>query len=103
MALWRSLECRLLWKTLPESLPGSEAQSFFRSHGLRQVLLGFEVLEVVDDELRAWSPSEHFAAVIDLRYSAKGAWIPQSVFNRPIRQVCVLARGMNHNARGQPI
>ena len=81
MALRRSLECRLLWKTLPESLPGSEAQSFFRSHGLRQVLLGFEVLEVVDDELRAWSPSEHFAAVIDLR-SAKGAWIPQSVFNR---------------------
>jgi hypothetical protein len=68
-----------------------------------RVFLGFEVLEVVEDELRAWSPSEHYAAVIDLQYSAKVAWIAQSVFNRPIRQVCVLARGMNHNAREQPV
>jgi hypothetical protein len=76
---------------------------FFGATVYDRVFLGFEVLEVVDDELRAWSPSEHFAAVIDLRYSAKVAWIAQSVFNRPIRQVCVLARGMNHNAREQPI
>jgi hypothetical protein len=66
------------------------------------VFLGFEVLEVADDELRTWSPSEHNAAVIDLQYSAKFAWIAQSVFNRPIRQVCVLTRGMNHTLANNP-
>ena len=76
---------------------------FFGARVYDGVFLGFEVLEVVDDELRAWSPSEHYAAVIDLQHSAKVAWIAQSVFNRPIRQVRVLARGMSHNACEQPV
>src|SRR5664279_1133221 len=33
------------------------------------IFSGFEVLEVVDGELRAWAPSEHQAAVIDVHYS----------------------------------
>jgi hypothetical protein len=55
-----------------------------------RVFLGFEVLEVVNDELRAWALSEHQAAVIDVRYSGKVAWIAQTVFNRPVRRVSVL-------------
>jgi hypothetical protein len=64
--------------------------------------LGFEVLEVVDDELRAWAPSEHRAAVIDVRYCDKVAWIAQTVFNRPIRRISVLLRGMKHGTCEQP-
>jgi len=41
--------------------------------------------------------------VIDLQYSKKVAWIAQTLFNRPVRQVRVLARGMSHNAREQPV
>ena len=40
---------------------------FFGAKVYDRIFLGFEVLEVVNDELRAWSPSEHCAAVIDLR------------------------------------
>ena len=76
---------------------------FFGENVYDRVFLGFEVVEVVDDELRAWSPSEHCAAVIDLQYSAKVAWIAQTVFNSPVRQVSVLVRGMSHNARQQPV
>jgi hypothetical protein len=76
---------------------------FFGARVYDRVFLGFEVVEVVGDQLRAWSPSEHCAAVIDLHYSAKVAWIAQSVFHRRVRQVCVLARGMSHNARQQPV
>jgi hypothetical protein len=64
--------------------------------------LGFEVLEVVNDELRAWAPSEHRAAVIDVRYAGRVAWIAQTVFNRPIRRVSVLLRGMKHGTCEQP-
>jgi hypothetical protein len=63
---------------------------------------GFEVLEIVDDELRAWTSSEHRAAVIDVRYSGEVAWIAQTIFNRPIRRVSVLLRGMKHDACEQP-
>ena len=63
---------------------------------------GFEVLEIVHDELRAWASSEHRAAVIDVRYSGEVAWIAQTVFNRPIRRVSVLLRGMKHDACEQP-
>jgi hypothetical protein len=76
---------------------------FFGANVYDRVFLGFEIVEVVGDELRAWSPSEHWAAVIDLHYSAKVAWIAQLVFNRPVRQVRVLARGMSHNASEQPV
>jgi hypothetical protein len=50
------------------------------------LFLGFEVLEVVGDELRAWASTEHRAAVIDVRYSPRVAWIAQTLFNRPIRR-----------------
>jgi hypothetical protein len=67
-----------------------------------RVFLGFEVLEVVNDELRAWALSEHQAAVIDVRYSGKVAWIAQTVFNRPVRRVSVLLRGQKHDVYEQP-
>ncbi len=67
-----------------------------------RVFPGFEVLEVVDGELRAWAPSEHRAAVIDVRYSATVALIAQTVFNHPIRRVSVLLRGMKHGGCEQP-
>jgi hypothetical protein len=67
-----------------------------------RIFLGFEVLEVVKDELRAWSPSEHCAAVIDVQHSGKIAWIAQTVFNRPVRRVNVLLRGMRHESCQQP-
>ena len=66
------------------------------------IFLGFEVLEVVKDELRAWSPSEHCAAVIEVHHSCKVAWIAQSVFNRPVRRINVLLRGMKHDMGEQP-
>lgn len=66
------------------------------------LFLGFEVLEVVGDELRAWASTEHRAAVIDVRYSGRVAWIAQTVFNRPIRRVSVLLRGLRHDTCEQP-
>jgi hypothetical protein len=76
---------------------------FFGANTYDRVFPGFEIVEVVDDELRAWSPSEHCAAVIDLHYSRKVAWIAQTLFNRPVRQVHVLVRGMSHNGSEQPV
>jgi hypothetical protein len=76
---------------------------FFGENIYDRVFLGFEIVEVVDDELRAWSPSEHCAAVIDLHHAKKVAWIAQTLFNRPVRQVRVLARGMSHNGSAQPV
>ena len=76
---------------------------FFGADIYDRLFLGFEVVEVVDDELRAWSPSEHCAAVIDHQLGARVAWIAQGVFNRPIRQVSVLVSGMSHNSREQPV
>jgi hypothetical protein len=65
--------------------------------------LGFEVVEVIKDELRAWSPSEHCAAVIDIQHSGKIARIAQAVFKRPIRRVSVILRGMRHDICEQPV
>jgi len=76
---------------------------FFGANLYDRVFPGFEIVEVVEDQLRAWSPSEQCAAIIDVQYAAKVAWIAQTVFNRPIRQVSVLARGMSHNTREQPV
>ena len=67
-----------------------------------RLFLGFEVLEVVGDELRAWASTEHRAAVIDVRYSQRVAWIAQTVFNRPVRRVNVLLRGLRHDTCEQP-
>jgi hypothetical protein len=64
-----------------------------------RIFLGFEVLEVANDELRAWSPTEHCAAVIDVHYAEKVAWIAQTVFNRPVRRVNVMMRGLRHEPR----
>jgi hypothetical protein len=47
----------------------------FGAHVYDTVFLGFEILEVVKDELRAWSPSEYCAAVIEVRHSGEVAWI----------------------------
>ena len=66
------------------------------------IFLGFEVLEVIKDELRGWSPSEYCAAVIEVHHSGKVAWIAQSVFNRPVRRINVLLRGMKHDMGEQP-
>ena len=66
------------------------------------LFLGFEIMEVAKDELRAWAPSEHRAAVIEVRYSGTVARIAQTVFKRPIRQVTVLLRGMKHDVCEQP-
>ncbi len=75
---------------------------FFGATLYDRVFLGFEVLELVDGELRGWSPSEHRAAVIDVRYSAAVAWIAQTVLNRPVRRVSVLVRGLRHDDCEQP-
>jgi hypothetical protein len=68
-----------------------------------RLFLGFEIVEIAGDELRAWSPSEHRAAVIDLQHGGKIAWIAESLFNRPIRRVSVLVTGLSHNGREQPV
>jgi hypothetical protein len=67
-----------------------------------RVFLGFEILDVVDGELRAWVPSEHRAAVIDVRYSGTVARVAQTVFNRPIHRVSVLLSGLKHDTCEQP-
>jgi hypothetical protein len=67
------------------------------------IFLGFEVLEVVGEELCGWAPTEHLAAVIDVHYAAKVAKAAETVLNRPIRKVDVLVRGMTHHARVQPL
>src|SRR3954467_11337000 len=43
------------------------------------VFAGFEVLEIVGDELRGWATSEYRAAVIDIHFSAELARIAQAV------------------------
>jgi hypothetical protein len=63
-----------------------------------RVFQGFEVLEVVNGELRGCSPSEHRAAVIGVQFSA----IAQTVLNQPVRRVNVPMRGMKHDEREQP-
>lgn len=75
----------------------------FGAYVYDRVFLGFEILEIVEGELRAWSPSEQCAAIIDLHYAGRVAWVAQAVFNRPVRQVCVLPRGLSHDAREQPV
>jgi hypothetical protein len=80
----------------------AKLNSFFGAKLYDRVFLGFEALEIVNDELRGWSPSEHCAAVIDVRYSAQVAWVAQIVLNRPVRRVRVLVRGLRHDDCEQP-
>jgi hypothetical protein len=92
------------FRPTPIEQPALEAQLnlIFGAKVYDRIFLGFEVLEVVKDELRAWSPSEHCAAVIEVQHSGKVAWIAQRVFNRPIRRINVLLRGMKHETCDQP-
>jgi hypothetical protein len=66
------------------------------------VFAGFEVLEIVGDELRGWATSEYRAAVIDIRFSAEVARIAQAVLKRPVRRTSFLLRGMKHETDEQP-
>lgn len=67
-----------------------------------EVFAGFEVLEIVNDELRGWATSEYRAAVIDIHYSAELARIAQAVLKRPVRRTSFLLRGMKHDTDEQP-
>jgi hypothetical protein len=83
----------------------AKAQPYLSSQVYDSIFLGFEVLEVikVKDELRAWSPPEYCAAVIEVQHSGKVAWIAQSVFNRPVRRINVLLRGVKPDMGEQPV
>lgn len=67
------------------------------------VFAGFEVLEIVGDELRGWATSEYRAAVIDLHFSAELARIAQAVLQRPVRRTSFLLRGLKHDTDEQPV
>ena len=66
------------------------------------VFAGFEVLEIVDDELRGWATSEYRAAVIDIHFSAELARIAQAVTGRPVRRTSFVLRGLKHDTEEQP-
>jgi hypothetical protein len=66
------------------------------------VFLGFEVLEVVDDELRGWARSEYCAATIDIHFSAEVARIAQAVLKQRVRRTSFLMRGLKHDTDEQP-
>src|ERR1700694_5399193 len=91
--LWSSRDCRMT------SFRPTKIQQFaieaklnlmFGASVYDRIFLGFEVLEIVDGELRGWAPTEHGAAVIDVHYASKLAWIAETVLKRPIRRVSVL-------------
>lgn len=66
------------------------------------VFAGFEVLEIVDDELRGWATSEYRAAVIDIHFSSEVARIAQAVIGRPVRRTSFVLRGLRHETEAQP-
>lgn len=66
------------------------------------IFAGFEVLEIVGDELRGWATSEYRAAVIDIHFSTELAQIAQAVTGRPVRRTSFLLRGLKHEAEEQP-
>lgn len=66
------------------------------------VFAGFEVLEIVGDELRGWASSEYRAAVIDIHFSADLARIAQGVTRQPVRRTSFLLRGLKHDTDEQP-
>jgi hypothetical protein len=67
-----------------------------------EVFAGFEVLELIGDELRGWAASEYRAAVIDIHFSGEVARIAESVLSRPVRRTSFLLRGMRHDTGEQP-
>jgi hypothetical protein len=66
------------------------------------VFLGFEVLEIVDDELRGWARSEYCAATIDIHFSAVVARAAQAVLKQSVRRTSFLMRGLKHDTDEQP-
>lgn len=66
------------------------------------VFAGFEVLEIVGEELRGWATSEYRAAVIDIHFSAEVARIAQAVLRRPVRRTSFVLRGQKHDTDEQP-
>jgi hypothetical protein len=66
------------------------------------VFLGFELLEIVDDELRGWARSEYCAATIDIHFSAEVARIAQAVLKQRVRRTSFLMRGLKHDTDEQP-
>ena len=67
-----------------------------------EVFVGFEVLEVVGDELRGWATSEYRAAIIDLHFSAQVAQAAAAVLKRPIGRTSFLLRGLKDDTDEQP-
>jgi len=66
------------------------------------VFAGFEVLEVVGDELRGWATSEYRAAAIDIHFSGEVARIAQAVTGWPVRRTSFVLRGLRHDTEEQP-
>lgn len=66
------------------------------------IFAGFEVLEIVGDELRGWATSEYRAAVIDIHFSAELARITQAVTGQPVRRTSFVLRGQKHDTEAQP-
>lgn len=66
------------------------------------VFAGFEILEIVGDELRGWATSEYRAAAIDMRFSAELARVAGAVTGRPVRRTSFLLRGLKHDTEAQP-
>jgi len=67
-----------------------------------QVFAGFEILEIVGDELRGWATSEYRAAAIDIHFSAELARIAEAVTGRPVRRTSFVLRGLKHDTEEQP-
>src|SRR5262249_35109662 len=61
------------------------------------IFAGFELLEIVGDELRGWATSEYRAAAIDIHFSAELARITQAVTGRPVRRTSFVLRGLKHD------
>jgi hypothetical protein len=66
------------------------------------VFAGFEVLDIVGEELRGWATSEYRAAVIDIHFSAELARIAEAVTGRPVRRTSFVLRGLKHETDEQP-
>ena len=66
------------------------------------VFLGFEVLEIVGDELRGWARSEYCAATIDIHFSREVARAAQAVLKQPVRRTSFVMRGLKHETDEQP-
>jgi hypothetical protein len=67
------------------------------------IFAGFEVLEIVGDELRGWATSEYRAAVIDIHFSGELARIAQAVTGQVVHRTSFLLRGLKHDTEEQPV